>query len=357
MFSYIVRRLLLIIPTLLGISAVVFFVMALSPGGVGASLLSGEGELKAQDRKALEDYYNRRYGLDKPPVVQYVRWLNQISPIGFEPTPDGSLGTLTIKMPDLGESLSRRRPVTELIGEALPLTLLLNAISLPVIYAISILAGIRAARHRGKIFDLSSGATFLALWSLPTIWVGVMLIGLFANKQYLHWFPAAGLHDMLADSMPFLPSWVGGGFQRGYLLDVLWHLALPIICLSYGSFAFLTKLTRGSMLDNIAADYVRTARAKGVDENDVIFTHVFRNSLIPLITVAAHLLPGLLAGSVVVESIFSIEGMGKLMVDAVKMRDRELVMASALIGGILGLAGYLLSDICYAMADPRVTYE
>jgi ABC-type dipeptide/oligopeptide/nickel transport system permease component len=147
------------------------------------------------------------------------------------------------------------------------------------------------------------------------------------------------------------------GFVRGFLLDRLWHLVLPVICLSYGGFAFLAKLTRSSVLENLLADYARTARAKGVSERDVLWKHVFRNSLLPLITVSATLLPSLLAGSVIVETIFSIDGMGKLAVDAVRGRDRELVLSVTLISGLLTLAGYLLADLCYAIVDPRVSYD
>jgi peptide/nickel transport system permease protein len=148
-----------------------------------------------------------------------------------------------------------------------------------------------------------------------------------------------------------------GHFMRGFLLDRLWHLVLPVLCLSYGGFAFLSKLTRTAVLENLLADYARTARAKGVKESDVLWRHVFRNSLLPLITVSATLLPGLLAGSVIVESIFSIDGMGKLAVEAVAGRDRELVLSVTLISGVLTLVGYLIADICYAIADPRVSYE
>ncbi|HBD11757.1 MAG TPA: ABC transporter permease, partial [Porticoccaceae bacterium] len=129
------------------------------------------------------------------------------------------------------------------------------------------------------------------------------------------------------------------------------------LCLSYGGFAFLAKLTRSSVLENLQADYARTARAKGVPEHEVLWRHVFRNSLLPLITVSATLLPGLLGGSVIVESLFSIEGMGKLAVEAVKGRDKELVLSITLISGLLTLAGYLIADICYAIADPRISYD
>ena len=132
---------------------------------------------------------------------------------------------------------------------------------------------------------------------------------------------------------------------------------MPVLCLTFGGFAFLAKLSRSAVLENLAADYARTARAKGAAEEVVLWRHVFRNSLIPLITVAASLLPGLLAGSVIVETLFGIEGMGKLAVEAVKGRDREMVLSLTLISGVLTLIGYLLADFCYALADPRVSYD
>jgi len=364
MLSYIVRRLLLMIPTLFGVTAVVFFVMALAPGGIAGPLLSMEGNMQSgEQQQRIREYYNQRYGLDKPPVVQYARWLNRISPLGFHTRDDGSLGRFGFKWPDLGESLNRRRPVLDLIAESLPITLLLNALSIPLVYAVGVGTGLIAARFRGNWFDVGSGAFFLALWSIPTIWAGVLFIGLLANQSYLELFPTGGLHSLMADQMTFLPTWETTGedgqtrFQPGWLLDTLWHLVLPVVCLSYGGFAFLTKLVRGSILDNLNADFVRTARAKGVNEKDILFRHVFRNSLLALITVAASILPALFGGAIVVETIFSLPGMGRLAVEAVKFRDRELVMAVTLLGGLIGLLSELIRDVCYAIADPRVSYD
>ncbi len=460
MLSYILRRLLLMIPTLLGITLVVFATMALSPGGITAqSLVDGFG-MNPQEKAALQAYFNQRYGLDKPAPVQYLRWLNNVSPIGFETDSDGTLGGFSLtKGSDLGESFRYGRPVADILAERVPITLLLNVLTVPLIYLISIMVGVKAASDRGGRFDVSSSVVMLALWSVPTMLTGVLLIGFFASNQYWHWFPTSGLSSRVAQDMPFMPHWsnlldvlslfgamllgffaalllarwnrprprallaaaagaafavwmvrdlpagaspgatlilvvllaasayavaasdykalrlgifglVGlclgaivamalaqGEFIRGFLVDRLWHLVLPIVCLAYGSFAFLARLTRSAVLENLQADYARTARAKGVAENQVLWSHVFRNSLLPLITVFASLLPGLLAGSVIVESIFSIEGMGKLAVEAVKGRDRELVLSITLISGILTLLGYLLADLLYAMADPRVSYE
>jgi len=359
MLSYIIRRLLLMIPTLVGVTAVVFFVMALSPGGVGGTQLNAEGELDAEAREAMRDYYNQRYGLDQPLVVQYGRWLNRVSPVGFDSGQAGKIewtDPRLLKWPDLGESTSKRRPVLDLYQEALPVTLLLNVLVSPVTFLLSIWAGIHMAKRKGRAFDLAAGSTFLGLWSLPQIWIGVMLLGYLASNQYLQWFPTGGLSSTRADEWAFLPSFAGG-FERGWLLDRAWHLLLPVICLAYADFAFLSKLMRSSVLENISADFVRTARAKGLKEKVVLYQHVFRNSLLPLITVSAGVIPALIGGSVVIESIFSIPGMGKLSVDAVFARDRELILAGALVSGVLGLFFILLSDLAYAIADPRVSYD
>lgn len=459
MLAYIIRRLLLMIPTLLGITILVFSVMAAAPGGISAQSLTGGLDMKPAERKALEDYYNKRYGLDDPAPIQYLRWLNNISPIGFTLDENNDFDKFSFtKGSDLGESFNYGRGVSELIKERLPITLLLNVITIPLIYIIAIIIGVKAATDRGGRFDVASSVSLLALWSIPTMLAGVLLIGFFANVQHWQWFPTAGLSERTALDMPFMPTglsflsvakvfismsigtvlmislclwhrrnirtilaaligigigwamsnahpqdvlineislpilgaatlallaWtefplfrIGGlglfgagiglliGFNmidetlvRGFLFDRIWHLVLPVITLSYGGFAFLAKLTRTSILENLQADYARTARAKGVSEHDVLWKHVFRNSLIPLITVTAGLLPGLLAGSLIVESIYSIDGMGKLAIDAVKGRDRELILSITLISGFLTLIGYLIADFLYTIVDPRVSYE
>jgi peptide/nickel transport system permease protein len=232
-------------------------------------------------------------------------------------------------------------------------------VTTPLVYIIAIISGTYAARYRGQAFDIASGTTLLGLWSIPTIWAGVLLIGFFANSQYplLNWFPTGGLSSTKATGMAFLPGFGAEGFERGWLLDRMWHLVLPVICLMYGSFAVLSKLMRAAVLDNISADFVRTARAKGVSGRGVLWRHAFRNSLLPLITVSAGIVPGLLGGSIIVEKIFSIPGMGLLTIDAIYARDREVVLAGALLGGIITLVSILIADLCYAIADPRVSYD
>jgi peptide/nickel transport system permease protein len=359
MVNYIVRRLLLTIPTLIGITLLVFTVMAFSPGGLTAGLRTMEGNMRPEQRAVIEAYYKKRYGLDRPLPEQYLRWLNQVLPIGVKEKGEGWPGNwqFGIKAPDLGESLLRKQKVIDVFAERLPITLLLNLITIPIIYSISITTGIYAAKKRGDVFDIGWGTTSLALWSIPTMWAGVMLVGYFASREYLPWFPAGGLHDTLAAQMRFFPTWQDGVFQRGWLLDAMWHLVLPVICLTYGGFAFLSKLMRSSILENLAADFARTARAKGLSERVVLYRHVLSNSLLPLITVAAGILPGLLGGSLIVEKIFSINGMGVLMIEAIYIKDRELVMSETLVVGVIAVLCLLVADICYAIADPRVSYE
>lgn len=356
MAKYIVRRLLLMIPTVIGVTMLVFFCMSLRPGGVAAAM-NLEGNMRPQEREALRQYLNRRYGLDKPLIVQYGRWLNQVLPIGFKYDDAGKSTGFGFKVPDLGHSRLRDRPVLGLVAETLPVTLLLNLLTIPLVYGVAITTGIYAARHRGKWFDVSSGVLFFALWSMPVMWVGAMLFGFFASEKYFRWFPTGGLHDTMAEHMNFLPLWTAAGFERGWLLDTAWHLVLPIFCMTYGGYAFLSKLMRASILDNLSADYARTARAKGVGEHAVLLRHVFRNSLIPLITVGAGILPGLLGGSVIIERIFSINGMGNLVIDAINQNDNEMVLSITFVVALIGTMSLLLADISYAIADPRVSYE
>jgi peptide/nickel transport system permease protein len=199
MVSYLIRRLLLVIPTLIGMTMLVFFVMALSPGGAGADLGRGEG-MRPEERRALQKYLNERYGLDKPLFVQYLRWLNRVSPVGLKMKEDGSHGAPTLKRPDLGHSFILHRPVGDLISERLPITLLLNSISLPLVYTTAILLGLYAARKRGGTLDVTSGTVLLGLWSVPVIWAGVMVQGYLTSDEYFRWFPTVGLHDLKADT-------------------------------------------------------------------------------------------------------------------------------------------------------------
>ena len=208
MLTYLLRRILLMIPTLLGITLVVFTVMAMSPGGLTGASMVGGAEMKPEAKQALIEYYNKRYGLDDPAPVQYLRWLNNVSPVGFLTDENNDYTSFSFtKGSDLGESVFFGQSVMALIKDRLPITLLLNVITIPLIYLIAIIVGMNAARDRGGRFDVSSNVFMLALWSLPSMLVGVLMIGFFSSVQNWQWFPTGGLSSSEAYQMPFLPHW------------------------------------------------------------------------------------------------------------------------------------------------------
>jgi microcin C transport system permease protein len=267
-------------------------------------------------------------------------------------------GVASLAAPDLGTAFSRGRPSIDLIKEHLPVTLLLNIIAIPIIYTVAVPSGIMAATRRGSVLDVGIGTLYIAFYSFPVVLAGVLAIGFLASRDYLNAFPTAGLHSIDASRFTFLPYIDEAGiWRRGYVGDMLWHMFLPVMCLTYTGFAVLSKQTRAAMLENFNADYVRTAKAKGVSAKDVIFRHVFRNSLLPLITIFVTIFPAMLAGSVVVERIFSVRGMGWLVIEAITLRDRELILANTVIIACVNLFALLLADLLYALADPRVSYE
>jgi ABC-type dipeptide/oligopeptide/nickel transport system permease component len=263
-------------------------------------------------------------------------------------------GVVSLALPDLGTAFSVQQPVSTLIKRHLPVTLMINLIAIPIIYMVAIPSGMLAAIRRGTWADLGLGGLYVALYSVPVVLAGVLALGFLSTPEYLNLFPAAGLHDKHAEGFTYLPS---AGNGRGYLFDLLWHIMLPVLCIVYTGFAVLSKQTRAAMLENLNADYVRTAKAKGVANKDVIFSHVLRNSLLPLITMFVAVFPAMLAGSVVIERIFSVPGMGSLLIDAIGQRDRELILANTTIIAIVNLVALLLADILYALADPRITFK
>jgi peptide/nickel transport system permease protein len=317
------------LPTMVGITIMVFAVSRLAPGDPVSLSMGPGGQLDAERAADVRKARMELYGLDKPIPVQYANWLKRV--VTF----------------DFGDSIKHHRPVIELIKERLPITLALNLISFVIIYVISIPMGMLAAVRHKKFFDRFSSVLVFVLWSLPVMLVGQLLIGYFCGPAFVDWFPPAGLSSNDAGTLPFFP----------WLADRLWHLVLPVICLTYTGFAYLTKQVRAGMLESLRADYIRTARAKGLSNTTVVFRHAFRNSIIPIITIMATLLPAMLGGSVIIERIFSISGMGMLAFEAVTTRDYNVVMAVATIAGLMNLVGLLFGDIAYAIADPRVSFE
>ncbi|MCX7821866.1 MAG: ABC transporter permease [Syntrophobacterales bacterium] len=329
MRSYIIRRLLQVIPTFIGITFITFLIIQLAPGNPILMKLQmrGEGQLAdtATTKKIIEET-KRLYGLDKPIIVQYLLWVKRV---------------LTF---DFGYSYKDHRKVWDKIKERLPVTLQLNILSILLVYIIAIPAGVYSAVRAGSFWDRVFTIGFFILYSLPSFWVAVMLIMLFGGGEFWDLFPVYGISSLGADRYPFFK----------WLLDRIWHLILPVFCLSYGGWAYLSRLMKSELLEVIREDYIRTAKAKGLEERVVIMKHALRNALLPLITLLAYLLPALFGGSVIIESIFSIPGMGQLGFEAVLSRDYPVIMALTTISAILTLAGLIISDMLYALFDPRI---
>jgi peptide/nickel transport system permease protein len=332
MKAYLAKRLLQIIPTLLGITFITFLIIQLAPGNPAALKLQMTSQGQVSDSAIAQQIIEQTkqlYGLDKPFHIQYMLWVKRVFTLDF------------------GTSYKDHRKVWDKIAERLPVTIQLNIISIFLVYFIAIPCGIYSATHSDSISDRVLTLFFFFLYSLPSFWVAVLLMMFLGGGDFWDVFPVYGISSIGARSLPFF-SW---------LLDRAWHLVLPVTCLTYGGLAYLSRLTRAGMLEVIREDYVRTARAKGLSERVVIFKHAFRNALLPIITLLAFLLPSMFGGSVIIESIFSIPGMGQLGFEAVLSRDYPVIMAITTISALLTLVGLLLSDILYAVLDPRIKLE
>ncbi len=320
MIAYIARRLLGAVPLLLGISTLVFFVVHLAPGDPTTLYWSEDAD------PDVVRMMRSNLGLDQPLPVQYGRWL---------------AGFLTL---DFGYSFGHHRPVVEVIGEALPNTLLLSLSSMAILFTLGLLVGVVQAVRQYSVADHAATLFSFFFYSMPSFWLALMLLLLF--HYHLRWFPADQMKSIgfVYDSLS-----VGDKF-----LDRLHHLVLPAIALGLGSFAGVARYTRASVLEVIRMDYVRTARAKGLPERDVIFRHALRNALLPLITLFGLYLPFLFSGAVLVETIFGWPGMGRVMVTAIFQRDYPLILATTSVSAVLVVTGNLLADVAYSIVDPRI---
>jgi peptide/nickel transport system permease protein len=324
--SYFVKRLLLVIPTLFGISLISFVIIHLAPGGpIREDDLHGGGVEFERARKET----NELYGLDQPLYIQYGRWVKRLATLDF------------------GRSLRDRRPVTDTLKERVPVSVKLGAISLLVAYLISIPIGIYSATHQYSHMDRVITTFLFGLYSLPNFWVATMAIVYFGGGDFWNVFPVVGLYTAGFDNWSF--------WER--LLDQVWHLILPVTCMTYYTLAVLSRYMRTGMLENVRQDYIRTARAKGLAERVVVWRHAARNSLIPIVTLLADVLPALIGGSIVVETLFSIPGMGRLSYEAVINRDYPMVMGIFTLSALLTLVGILAADFLYTVVDPRIRYD
>jgi peptide/nickel transport system permease protein len=264
-------------------------------------------------------------------------------------TGEGAVYTKGIIRGDFGMSYQTRQPVSKVISEKIGWSLFFSLLSVLMAYLISIPVGIKAGAHKGSVFDRTSSLVLFLLYSMPSFWVATLLLMTFANPDILHWFPASGVKP--ATGYP----------ENAQLFDKLKlslpYLILPAICYTYGSFAFLSRTMRVAIIESMSEDYIRTASAKGLPYSKVVTRHAFRNSLLPLITVFANVFPMIIGGSVILETIFSIPGMGYETVQSIQNQNYPMIVAVFTITGFLTMTGYLLSDILYAFADPRITFK
>lgn len=339
MFTYLVQRLLLMIPTFIGLTFLSFAIIHLAPGDPaelragGGLAAAGSGGLSTETHSAVElalEAWRAQYGLDQPIPVQYWRWLRNLFSLEF------------------GVSFKDNQPVWQKIAERLPVTIQLNVISIVLIYVVAIPLGIYSATHPYSFGDQLTTFVAFMLFALPSFWIGTLALVFLCGGDFWYLFPPGGLTSI--DFSAGWPFW-----QR--FLDRAWHLCLPVLVLSYAGFAGLSRFMRTSMLENIRQDFVQTARAKGVSERMVIYKHVLRNSLIPIVTIMASILPTLISGSVIIETIFSIPGLGQLGYEAVLARDYPIVMAVFTMSSFITLLSILLSDILLTVVDPRITFS
>lgn len=337
MLKYALQRILLMIPTLFGITLICFVVINLAPGspveqalsrarfgGVGAD----GGNASGVSNEVIEAI-KIQYGFDKPMHTRYLIWLKNIVTLDF------------------GESFSYREPVIDVILRRLPVSLQFGVVSLFLIYMISIPLGIAKAVRDGSRFDLWSSVALMVAYSIPPLILGILMRVFLAGGSFLDLFPLAELYS---DTYFEKDLW-------GQILDRVHHFILPLTCYVVNGFTVLVFLMKNSLLEEVRLDYVRTARAKGLNERTVIYKHALRNALIPILTGLGSFLTIFFAGSIIIEQVFSIDGMGLLSYGSIRSRDYNVIMALIFIQSVLAMCGRLISDLTYVAVDPRIDYR
>ncbi|MGO9379230.1 MAG: ABC transporter permease [Dissulfurispiraceae bacterium] len=320
MSLYILKRLATMVPLVFGITLITFVVIHLAPGGP----VEVEAQMSLKSSAQARENLKRLYGLDKPLHVQYIQWLKRF-----------------VKL-DFGTSFVDGKKVADKIGERIPVTLKINILSLVLIVLIAIPVGILSAVKQYSLFDkLTTLFVFLG-FSTPAFWLALIMMIVFGVTLGL--LPISGIQSIDVSGMSFL--------ERA--MDQARHLILPVLLSAFGGIAGFSRYSRSSMLEVIRQDYIRTARAKGLKESEIIITHALRNALMPIVTILGLAVPGLIGGSVIFESIFAIPGMGQLFWMSTMSRDYPTIMGILVIGAILTLIGNLIADISYALVDPRI---
>ncbi len=319
MAAWLVRRLAASIAIVFAVITLTFFIVHLARGSP-----CGPGQEQPRPPEVC-DTLIKRFGLDKPMWVQYVLYLRELA------------------RGDLGHSFALHRPVADALADALPATFVLALAALLIDFVLGLALGIYQAVRERRFADIALGNVALFVNSMPTFWLGLVLLLVFAQR--LHWFPPGGLRD------PVLCPRLDSAYC---LVNFVWHLALPALTLGLVGAAATARYQRAAMLEVIRQDYVRTARAKGVRERRVLLVHALRNALLPFITLFGLAFPFLLTGAVLIETVFSWPGMGRLAVNAILQRDYPVVTGAALVASGMVALGNLLADVLYAGADPRI---
>jgi len=309
------------VPLFFGITLISFFVIHLAPGSPTDLQTQMNPKVSTEAIQRLRAFY----GLDKPLHVQYLIWLKKL-----------------IKL-DFGNSFSPdNRKVIEKIAERIPVTIMINVLSLLLILAVAIPIGVLSATHQNSFFDKFTTVFVFIGFAVPTFWLALLLMILFGVQ--LGWLPISGIK-----SLGYEPSSL---FM--IILDRAKHLILPVLLSAFGGLAGFSRYVRSNMLEVIRQDYIKTARAKGLSERTVVYHHALRNALLPVITILGLSVPGLIGGSVIFETIFAIPGMGQLFYWSVMSRDYPVIMGILVVGAFLTLIGNLLADLSYSLADPRI---
>jgi microcin C transport system permease protein len=346
MFVYISKRLLLMIPTLIGVMLITFLVTQFVPGGPVEQLVSQLEGKSAQGEASTgaRGLYRGARGLD-PEHVEEIRAL-----YGFDkPVHERFFSMMKNYLSfDFGESYFHNRSVMELIIDKLPVSISLGMWTFFITYLTCIPLGIAKAVRDGSMFDVTTSTLILIGYAIPGFVLGITLLVFFGGGSFLDIFPLRGLVSDNWDAMPWYDQ----------VLDYLWHMVLPITAMVIGSFAVMTMLTKNSFIEEIHKQYVLTARAKGVSENNVLYRHVFRNAIIPLVTgFPAAFIGAFFTGSLLIETIFSLDGLGLLSYESVLKRDYPVVLGTLYLFTLLGLFAKLMADISYVLIDPRIHFE
>ncbi|GAB4437907.1 MAG: ABC transporter permease [bacterium] len=324
MLYYFLKRLIAMIPVLLGITLISFFIINLAPG----EPTDLQTELNPRITPEIVEKLRKHYDLDKPVHLRYIKWLKNVATFDFgnSLTPDG-------------------RKVMDKIKERIPLTITINLISMLIIIIVSIPLGVFISTHRGSIKERAITVISFFFYSIPAFWLAIIFIMIFG--VYLGLLPVSGIKSLNYNNLT----------STGKFLDLAKHLLLPILVASIGSIAAFSRYVSSNFDDVIKQEYILLARAKGIPEKVVLRRHALKNALIPVITILGLSVPGLISGSVIFESIFAIPGMGQLLYQSVMARDYPTIMGMLVITSFLTLLGNLLADIGYAVADPRIKYR